>query len=766
MKSISLFFSLFCILQTSLYAGSGNPALYVSTNRASYLPGEPIRFQALVISERVNEVTTLVVELYDSTGQKAASALFPVSDNFSSGSINMPSGGESSYYLLYCYTVNNQQREADFTRRINKAGSEHTGWQQSYYPGGGSEFTFFTEGRSFTAGIPNNLLIKTSSKWGLPLSASVTLTDDKKKVIAVLRTNCQGLSKNSFIPETGSKYFLSLKEKDGFEKTVALPEPSPFGVAVSLSGTDDTLFYKISSFTTDTTQTRDYLVHISSKNEVVYEASVGFEPGYSDIMQDIRMADLPEGFLGFEVVDKKGRKVAERLFYNPSRKKPLHYSVTLSDTLRHLQTTLSIPDCMDLKGYISLDAIPKSSPDKTNRPGISQTLQLPALESPEDNTSLAFNDQLIQFDKQPYQLNEAEQKNISRYLTLSGTAYDADMNPLKNQRVSFVLIEKNLRRQFLEAKTDTKGRIELNDLLFFDSTTVYYQLAGKSDNKNQVIFKPDRPVINTLADSLKIAGILASWKDESQLTVKQTSYAKDSKTLKEVVVKTEKTKTDKELFDEKYVAPQNNFRTAMKNEFDFLKEPASPADEDYDLVSFIQGRISGIIVYTSNFGKTAITATDGSPMTLYLDDMELRGDDADLMKNLYIRDVAYIRYYGASFSPKPTRSSLTDGASFSRKFGGTLVVYTKHDYQGKEKNMINMKRLRLKGYDVDESAIQPAAGTIFTGNIFWKPGAMMAENQVIYLNLPENYRELDLELTIEGINSANIPFSFSRKLRF
>ena len=641
--------------------------LYLSTNKEMYAGDETVCFQAFLVAGTPNRtvLSSVIVELYSCTGYKITGKKLPLLNDMAAGSFTLP-GLYDDYYLLYCYSITSDgKRGADFTKKVTIKDNNISNTAPANnlnYAANDIAVDYFFEGGTFVSELSNNILIKTTTQSNKPVSVFGKIVNEKDEVVSVFKTNEQGIINTSCIPYQSEKLWIIIKDNLNNIKKVALPVASSEGVILKVLYVEKSIFYVAQLNSRTNATSKEYTLNIINNNDTIFQSALKFCDGKCQIKDELPIADLPDGYLTFSITDKDKKKYAERLFYNSVNSSKIN-SIQLIDSVTKKTYYIDLPNYISGKGYISINAGEKNKLDliDANAAYIGQSLETPGLNNVVDFNK--FNDFLISL-KSPMADAVNNQSAQNQFLTISGTLYNTDDKPIKNKKVNIIINDSKTKNRMYETETDEKGRLRLANLLFYDTATVYYQLANKSEEKNNVKLLLDKNtdffvqqsngkikefLCADKVDETNSSGLINT-KNEDKLIA-----AKNSKTLNEVMVKSAiQTKTDKEVFVDKHVSGGFNFTPTMRSEFDFI---SNPKDEiDYESVAdFLRGRLPGIRVrkippfeIDVELVNLDITLLDGShpPVQVYVNETELGPDE---LTSIFVRDCALIRFYGTGW---------------------------------------------------------------------------------------------------------------------
>lgn len=742
-KSIRRSFLLLFVFTLTVNALAGNTKLHLATNKEHYAAAEKIHFQVFLLNPAQKVNNSVFVELVDCNGIKISKQMLPFTQGTSSGNIELPEKTTGRFYILHCYVINNDSVETSINKKIwlQEDGSTGTINPQKI------QIDHFFEGGSFVAESPNNVLIRCRDENGNGVVTRGKITDGKTAVYVVFTTNSQGYARIVLNPEDKVKYQVEVQDKNNGYEIAALPMAAPAGITLNTTLTQNSVNYTVISYNPAGKQLPEYRVEALQNGLTVYDAAISFENGLSVVKETIKTESLPAGFISFRVSDKSNKIYARRVIYNPGPQ-TAGSILTIIDTVNNKEAKVTLPGIINGQAYINI---------KTGNTVAQTKNELHFLENAATD-NLPVNDQLIAANELPNSYVAADDQ-VNRYLSIQGTLLNPDKKPVKHKQVTLVIQHKNLKKDFLVAKTDKEGRIRFDNLVFYDSVTVYYQLAEKSDDKNNVFLNLTvTPASSAFEHVIPPVQFICA----NELKVEEKAKPEE-KTLRQVVVTSAKEMTESEKYTEKYTSGQMKRSNALRNEFDFIKNPE--ALDNKTLFAYLQSRMSSLRVMLSPQGNPILIPSNGGTVGVYLNDLELPLDASlDFLNNLLVKDVAQVKYYSMSFKPKLIGGNpLTDARAAD---GGDLLIYTKRDYVPGEEKTKGLPKTSIVGYSVQKPYSNTMEVTGNTESLFWKAGWQVETGQRIYIGLPKNDTSKNVDILIEGINNLAAPYRFTQKLVF
>jgi hypothetical protein len=745
-----------------------NNQLYLTTNKELYVPAETICFQAFLVNARATISTSIFTELYDCSGNKILSKKLPLENNMAAGSFVLPALA-NDYYLLYCYILgSNGKPELDFIKKvaIQESAIVSSTSVNKNFNAADLNVEYYFEGGNFVNELNNNVLIKTSTRNNSPISVSGKIINQKNEVISIFNTNEQGFININVIPFKNEKCAILIKDNLGNVKDIPMPAAAEEGISFRMFTFEKSVFYTAQLLAQSYSTPLNYTLEVLQDNQLIFQSDLKFDEGKSQLNEEINNQNLPEGYLNFRIRDVNKKVYVDRLYYNSNSAEKSN-AVEINDTVNHKIYSVALPDYVSGTGCISINAVEKNKNSllQTGNYRFGQALHLPELN--QDINFSKYNDYLISVKDISAGSNDSI-NTATNLLTLGGTLYSQENTIVKNKKVNIIIKESKSKSQFYEASTDKNGRLQIDNLLFFDTATVYYQLADKSEGKNSVKLVLDKiPNVYVAEGNEKIKDFLCvTANDISSKIIKSAiiDSSKNSKTLSEVIVKTKLApeKTDKENFVEKYVSPKANF-SGFKDEFDFITNPKEALNNE-TIEEFLRSKITSLRIdidyanlKTKLFNPNVINPFNGAPapVQVYLDDTQIDENGTVFVDFLTLRiaDIALIRYYGLGFRPNPGGPS-----------GGTIMIYTRKGDEHSDKPVVGLPKLKIAGYDSDISQVDNAKQPAGYKTLYWKPNYSFGGKAIIYTSFLPETNNKNIEIKIEGINNDKIPFTFIKNI--
>lgn len=727
--------------------------LRVTCSQQSYLPGATIAFQVFNHAPSAGANHSLYAELVNCNGEVFDQKVFPMRFNSASGSFIMPAVKESNFIMLHCYTMQAGNIEASHVTRIFTTAEENAAQAISKK----ISLQYYFEGGTWVAESPNKILVRCTDENGIPAMVSGKVIDSLRRIYGGFETDSDGYGRVTINPEAGIRYFITVNGEKGQYASAAIPAPDTTGVTLGIAITDSSIDYTIISYNRQEPEP-DYKLTAYLNTDTIYTSEVIFPKGLSLVQAHILRNQLTEGYITFLLTDKWQRLCAKRTIYHAYHVTNLLQFI-VEDTISHRQALVQLPGFNGKTGCINLIACNNEAATGLMQQAVSDTgEQLPVFKPlPENATS--YNDRMIAVTMPPAGYDLAAD-TVNRYLNISGTIYNSEKKPVKNKKLNIFIVQKNLKKTFHTAVTDKYGSFSIRNVQFFDTARMYYQLADKSDEKNDIQATVSiTPSLNGTGSSLSLLLPYCHGDDkhgnqhDTSLITKQFTYFKDSKTLEEVLVKGKPVKTASEKFAEDYISGVNNQQTFSRDEIDLIKHP-EVVDNKY-LFDFLKGRMGSLVIRLNTRGDLSVSTRQGTGVGIYLNDMEIDPQDLNSIAYLTVAEVALVRYYSMPLKPRMLPAGTIDP-------GGDLMIYTKRDFIPAEPAIKGLPKKIITGYST-VSNFSAAPANRLPSSIYWRSQQLPGNKEVIRTGIPAGAACV---LVINAVNEFMAPVQAVQKLNF
>lgn len=631
-QSIKLFLAFH--LMVSVYQGKGQnindflgelqpkvsfQKLYLHTDRAHYFEGDTLWFAAYLVGGRTHIPTlgwgNLYVDLISLEGQMVENQIFPLVNGFCFGGIPISEQTitEGSHFLrAYTDYLKNFGSDAFFQKPIqistikNSADPAYT-FDTAAKPHK-IDVSFLPEGGFILADKANCIAFKAVDETGKGIDITGKLYDDAGRPVKDFASAYKGAGKVYFYANRGRSYTAKI---DGYpELDFPLGKIQETGAKIKLnSHGKEGLQMAIQS--TGIIPELPYYLVCMSRGEAFY-----LEVNQKRLNTLIKMevGQLRSGINRFVLLDNHLNPVSERLVFVKDAE-IIDYKVQLNASSfaprDQVQLGLSSPEVF--KNETARVSISIVDEKYLSASGINQNIQSYLLldselrgniESPADyfvNSKLLRSEQKLDLLMCVNGWRNYIWSNLDRYalkhepqfgFTFSGQAKRAfGKKGLAKGKISLILYEKDSSILFFDQELDSKGKFEFQNIVIYDSVSVFAQARNKNDKHNiqfdMELPKTVAPPVNIAKQnfSQQVVGIPVSLYRKKYLddaTLKAFYPDRHMILLDEVVVKARK--------------PEPKFRTGTikKNNGPYALTPKQTAGTT-DIIQYLANKVSGVI---------------------------------------------------------------------------------------------------------------------------------------------------------------------------
>jgi hypothetical protein len=630
---------------------------------------------------------------------------------------------------------------------------------------------FFPEGGDLVTGLFSNVAFMAVNQWGRPVKIKGSIRNSKHVLVDTLITRHDGMGVFSITPAVNEKYTCYWTDEAGKKHTTPLPEAKNSGIVLGVSQEPEQIIFTVKRKQDAPQNYRQLNVVATTQQQEVYRSRVNLIK--DSVTAKIPTENLPTGVLQITVFDANWFPVAERVtFVNTyqydfepevrvlnkglGKRGKNKIEIHISDTLRsNLSIAVTDADLYydsssniisslllsgDIKGYIHNPAYYFSG----TADSISRHMDLVML----THGWRRYKWDDIVSGKMPTLTYPKE----TEYLALKGKVYGQDYLRVRGDKnISLFVVGKDSVKHFSFLPVAADGSFRQPAAVFFDTMRVFYQLSGEAMLTSKAVVRFQNGLIDAPYNTTINTG-LNSWFTQDSLSLLRSRYFYNEKerlnklaaqaTLQEVVVTT-RARNPLEILDQKYAS--GLFAGGDGYQFDVASDPV--AQGSLSVFDYLQGRVAGLQISTSG-GQPSLQWRNSTP-DLYLDEMH---SDVDMMKNIPMTDVAYI---------KVMRPPFFGGAGGGG--GGAIAVYTKKggDTKRDSKPGEGMERTLFTGYTPykefynPDYAVQPDnfLPDVRT-TLYWNPYILTDKRtKTVWIDFYNNDISKKLRIIIEGMNS-------------
>ena len=651
---------------THWYQARPTEKIYVQFDNSHYAPGQTIWFKAyLMLGLDPSDISkNIYVDFFDANGKLLEHSASPIVYGSSWGSFIIPEKyiGTSIQTVAYTKWMSNFDSAYFFRKQL---GVIPTKIIANNATGSLPEATiqFLPEAGNLIEQIPTVMAFKAINQLGLPENISGVIKNKDGDSVVAFASQHDGMGKFYYLPQPNDVYTAEWTDQLGRLHKTILPTAQPIGISVHFeNGKLDRVFHIQRSDSVPESM-KKLTVVAQIAGQVVFKAVANLSDRLNATSR-IPVSQFPSSIVQVTVFDANNQPIAERLIFVNNQEYALNAKIQF-DTLNlnkreknvleidiqdstNANLSLSITDGLsnaapdnsivsqlllagDLKGYIHRPAYYFSS----DADSVSDHLDLVMLTNGWRRFSWKeiFND----YNKPTHFLMDTSYMNL-----LGKIEHITDSKIKKAALMNLILLSKDSSKQMLFLPLLPDGTFTQNNIMFFDTTKVFYKLngTGLSIRSNVIIqtnllkADPKRILYTThiLIDTTGSARMIyfANEQKKAELLKLQT-------TLKEVIVHSKVKSRIQELNDQ-YTSGMFSFGDGYS--FDMTEQV-----NGQDVLSYLQGRVAGLTINNLNSSNPIVTWR-GSNTSFYMNEFQVNADEINMIS---ISDIAFIKVFRPPF---------------------------------------------------------------------------------------------------------------------
>ena len=633
---------------------------------------------------------------------------------------------------------------------------------------------FFPEGGNLLNGVANRVAFLINNEFGLPVGAVGAIKNNKGEFIDSFATEHDGMGSFNVQPDSTQPITVTWVDDYGTTHNSTLPIGLQLGASLQAEPTrSKTLFYVNRTKMASENLSTMYVIATMHQHEI-YKSKINLSTRFA-ATGEIPTADLPSGVLQITLFDANYAPIAERVVFVNNYKFLFtpQIRVTQKGLDKRAMNTIEIEVDDSILSNMSVavtdanlltDAGYNIVSDLLLSGDVKGTVNNAAyyFASKEDSVFRhldlvmlthgwrRFNWKAVVNGKLPTIINPKE----TDYMLLKGTIFgNLNKSSMQNQSIFCIMRGKDSSKQSFLLPIDRTGNFSQKGVMFYDTSYIYYQLAGNRSLTDRVEIRFKTGLIE--APSKTYTTVTASpylWnydvKDTSLLERSRMLYSAKARAdrraaehqLEDVVVQT-KAKRAEDVMDEKYTS--GLFAGGDSRQFDLTNDPFAAAAQD--VFSYLQGRVAGLQIV--NNGADVSLSWRGSSPELYLDEL---GVQADQLKTISMNDVAYVKVF-----PPPFFGSSSGGA------GGAICVYTRKGGDVKPTPGVGLTFQTLAGYTPYKEFYNPTYQTNSNtyaedsrSTLYWNPFVLTnGKTKTVQIEFLNNDITKRFRFILEGIDT-------------
>ncbi|GAA4343661.1 hypothetical protein [Flaviaesturariibacter amylovorans] len=758
--------------------------VHVHFDKSQYNPGETIWFKAYLYAGGFPSgvSSSFYAELLDEDGRVLQRHSSPVAFAAATGSFTIDSNFVKPAVFFKAYTVSMLNSDTGFlyTKAIPVLGVRKTTLKPA-----APALRLLPEGGDLIVGLPGTVAFKATDERGAPLRVGGTVTDDKGKSVAELRTIHDGMGRFTFIPEEGRTYTVSWKDGRGKPYSSKLPPARPQGTLLAITDHETGKRFTLLR-TADVPEAQKELQVVAFMNqEVLFKADINMTSRVT-ASGVFPTGNLRSGILCITVFDRNRQPLLERISFVNNRDFEFDGDVYLTQKnfnkrgLNKLE--ISVSDTVPTNLSLSVTDADLNAPGPMEDNIVSRLLLTSELRGSINNPyyyvfsnsdSAAYHTDLLMLTHgwRRYNWSDVWARRLPprrytehSFLAITGGLVGVPPGLLgPGLQVNGILQTADTTKDIIVLPVDRKGNIFSEGLVFYGPARLYFSLSNKSLPSDAGVLRLDnglyKPGIRSLLDSSVLVGIAAP--DVATIAANQKVTALSQQSAQQFarsvqlanVTVAGKAQSPLAKMDQKYA--RGMFAGGGKG-FDLVNDPMGTSYAN--VFQFLQGKVAGLQISNSGPNPT-LTWRGGSP-ALYLDEMQ---SDVAQVGSISVHDIAYVKVF------RPGESIMTGGG------GGVIAIYTRKGGEGAtDPSFKGMSFVTIQGYSPVKEFFSPdyakpserdAYGD-YRSTLLWSPTIYTDKTRrKIRLQFYNNDVTKHFRLVLEGVNAEGKVIRVEKKVR-
>lgn len=703
--------------------------VYLHLDKDRYMSGDTLWFKAYFSSGGFpgGSSTGLRVELFNASGTRIALKYFPVlGTKIAVGDMELKDSLAQGLYTIRAYTDWMSNFDPDlfyhytfpvFAATLTPVKGQHTKDKTAPAPPGSApnapappaiDIQFLPEGGDEVQNVMGTMAFRATDQRGLPVAVSGRVVDDQDTTITEFDSMHDGMGLFEMAPQKGRTYTAVVRTPLG-ERRVPLPTPRPDGVVLNTRTTSKGVGFVLRADTLSRYLGHPVQVVASLYSQLCFKAKTTLTTENPEISGFIPTDKFVPGVMTISLFAEDGEPLAERVvFIRPS---DIRMAATLTlDTLStdpkgYNAWNLHFPDTT--RGYLSVSVTDADAviPDEDRATILTGLLLNGDVKGPIYRPAFYFKDDadstqsLLDLVMRTHGWRRFDWRAIQAghfpvlkyqdrdYLSFRGQARtESGKRAVTNTLLTVFLRGSDSTKRLLIAPLDSGGNFALNGLVFFDTAQAFYQVNKKGWSGTNVQlqlnpapffpFNPEMTKGTIFPEAGQDTAFIGKGNREADLLAGLRRLQK-AKELQEIVIKGHK-KTPLEEMDERYASGM--FTGGQGYNFDLVNDNKS-ADAYFDILSFLQGRVPGLLI-SGAFPNVSARYRGGTP-AFFVDEMNT---DLNMLESIPVADIAYVKV----FEP-PFMGAVGGGPH------GAIAIYTRRGGD-QTYNEPGLNRLTLTGY--------------------------------------------------------------------
>ncbi len=751
--------------------------MHIQFDKNLYNKEETIWYKIYILSgtELSQLSKNVYVEWYDTSGKMIKQTVAPLYQATAKGSFDIPANYTGNFIHVKAFTrwMLNDDPAFLFERELAVNSSTLPVKTPSAPVIYKTRVETFPESGFLIEGLTSRVAFKATNQFGNPVYIKGVLTDNKNLVLDSLKVKHDGMGSFLLTPEPTESYKLRWTDENGKTGITEIQAAKKEGAKLAIRTTNDKALVQVqrTGNVTDNFKHMNLLVHMNQN--LFYKVSLNASE--KEVLNaQIPIDNLPTGILQFSLFTSDWIPVAERIIFVNNH---MHeFNAKLTPALVNLGKRgrnvfeIYVTDTAVTNMSIAVTDASISTPDKYSiysdillSSELKGKIYNPAYYLTSDADSVTANLDLVmltngwrRFDWEKIKtgfMPELKYPRETDLMKVSGKVFGVNTISTRDPLLLNVIIAgKDSSKHFAFIPVQKDGSFEQSGLYFFDTAKIYYGFNGHSKLTDVTQVQFDNGLLKQTLKTIKysnndhvspLSDSLAKAKmdyllNEQELLKKNMASA----TLQEVIVKS-RTKSKEQILDERYSS--GLFSGGDAQTFDLTDNPSSYGA--LDIISFLQGRVAGLII--SGSGANMTMSWRGATPDLFVNEAP---SDMSMVQSINVSDIAMVKVFRPPFF-----GSIGGGS------GGAVAIYTKkgNDATKGDPNSKGLEYTVLGGYSRFKEFFSPnyekpsdSFEQDMRSTLYWNPYIITTKKSPRYkVEFYNNDLTKKFLVVLEGVNS-------------
>tara|TARA_Y100000034_G_scaffold136654_1_gene214553 strand:- start:122973 stop:125309 length:2337 start_codon:yes stop_codon:yes gene_type:complete len=722
-------------------------------NKSSYFSGEEAYFQLFVVDNREKKLFTetkkVCFRLYNQNGTLLTKKYLEVRNGVAHNSITIPKDYQSS--VLY-YTVQSEW-SLNFDKPVPKPIFVNVEKDDGHYLQGELDaVTVVPEGNAFVVGLTNLFFVKATDRYENGKRIEGVIKDNLGNELTYFKTDSLGFGRFFLKPKKDRRYEAEIIS-GAFKSEIPLPLVEENGIVFNVFDKGEDFYFGFRA-NLKSTDSLSYLIH--SDGKIALAGILTLDEDQKNAFYFKKNKLLP-GVNTISVFQGK-QLIGERSFYNKFDRRNTNVVITKKRINKDSVQFEIQKQLTDSIAYLSVSVLPTANTSTPNEALFEDSYLhkvSPLLSKRQRGNLSNFTlRRLLEMNPLSHRWNKILRHDtvaIRHYLEqgfdIKGFLFDKKKgDTLKNTSITFFTAN-----QAGSIMTDAKGQFELNQLVYEKGEVLKMdpQVPRKVKPKYQLIVSND-PFDTIIEVDLKktigrhqiVANSLKPFFDEDY----EELSGIELKALKRTKVDPDINPLDNTSFTQNFeVDSENvyNYRTVLQ----YLEMMSSIV---------VDNRESFVSIYNTRTNSQTIIGNNGGvqPMNIYIDQILMRQQDAEMLKNIYMHEVKSIRInksgigggglnpYGSIHIYMNKKGIFKEVKKRKKKDSGVLYIELPDGFSKPAK------------YETPEYLFEPGTKEFNRyATLHWEPNITLAKDkQSFYAAIPDKIKSY--QVIVRGITST------------